>query len=416
MRIPVRMLWLDYAPMTRFVLTLALVATAAHAEDETYRDPASKETLFIAGGPNVSYASLKRSSLRPLKIVEHEDSARIIKVKFDKSPTVWTLTIDPEHTRVVCESPGEPRQVFERVKIDPTALPGTTASPGKFIKITSPDDEAGLYDPVTDFKGEVAADCDRIEVTSLNAAGEVQTKGKLKTFTAGDLKFSYRASKALRNMSLGSNRFRFQATFKDGGVALAEVRVSFHEYEGEMAKPVIYLYPLTTRQVSVKVSPEGGLTRSDPAYGAGWNVTATPKGSLVTRDGHAYPYLFWESGLKEKPAPLTEGFVVARAEVKAFLESSLKKLGLNERETADFMEFWLPRMTIKPWAAVRFIPRQEIDRAAPLEIKPAPDSVIRVLIDFRALDAPVKLAPQVLVPAKRSGFTAVEWGGLLYRE
>jgi hypothetical protein len=402
--------------MNRLALCLVLVATAASAEDETYRDPASKETLFIAGGPNVSYASLKRSSLRPLKIVSHEEADRIIRVKFDKSPTVWTLTIDPEHAKVVCEAPGEPRQVFERVKIDANALPGTTASPGKFIKVLSPSDGAGLYEPVTDFSGEVAADCERIEVTSLDAAGEVQTRGLLRKFKAGDTTFSYRASKSLKNMSLGSNRFRFQATFKDGGVALAEVRVSFHEYEGEMAKPVIYLYPAKTQRVTVKVSPEGGLTKSEPRYESGWVVTATPQGNLVTTEGHAYRSLFWESGLKEKPGPLSEGFVVARADVKAFLERSMKQVGLSERETADFLEFWLPRMTVKPWAAVRFVPREEIDLAAPLEIKPAPDSIIRVLIDFRALDAPVKLAPQVLPKGKRSGFAVVEWGGLLYRE
>jgi hypothetical protein len=402
--------------MLRTLLCLALVAHVAFADDETYRDPASKETLFIAGGPNVSYASLKRSSLRPLKIVDHDDAARIIKVKFDKSPTIWTLTIDAERTKVVCESPGEPRQVFERVKIDPSALAGTTASPGKFIKITSPVEGAGLYDPVTDFTGEVASECERIEVTSLDAAGEVQTKGNLKKFTPGHTTFSYRASKAMRNMSLGSNRFRFQATFKDGGVAIAEVRVSFHEYTGEMAKPVIYLYPPTIQQVSVRVLPEGGLTKSVPAYGDGWLVTATPKGKLITRDGHGFPYLFWESGLKDKPAPLKEGFVLARADVKAFLVKSMKQLGLDAKETSDFLEFWLPRMTVKPWAAIRFVPRAEIDLAAPLEVKPLPDSVIRVLVDFRALDAPVKLAPQVLTPVKRSGFAVVEWGGLLYRD
>lgn len=402
--------------MNRLALLLVLLAVPAFADDETYRDPASKETLFIAGGPNVSYASLKRSSLRPLKIVDHDDAARVIKVKFDKSPTVWTLTMDEAHTKVVCESPGEPRQVFERVKIDPNALPGTTASPGKFIKLTSPAEGAGLYDSFTDFTGEVAPECERIEVTSLNAAGEVQSKGNLKKYVAGDTTFTYRASKALKNMSLGSNRFRFQATFKDGGVALAEVRVSFHEYEGEMAKPVIYLYPPSTQRVTVKVSPEGGVTKSDPKYVDGWTVTATPKGGLVMRDGHAYPYLFWESGLKDRPAPLTEGFVVARADVRGFLESSLKTLGLDARETKDFLEFWLPRMTVKPWAAVRFVPRKEIDRAAPLEVNPKPDSVIRVLIDFRALEAPVNLAPQMLEPGKRSGFAVVEWGGLLYRE
>ena len=111
-------------------VAVVLCASSALAEDEMYRDPASKETLFIAGGPNVSYASLKRSSLRPLKIVEHDLSKHLIKVKFDKSPTVWSLTMDEAHTRVVCEAEGQPRQVFERVKVDPKGLPGTTAGPG----------------------------------------------------------------------------------------------------------------------------------------------------------------------------------------------------------------------------------------------------------------------------------------------
>lgn len=216
-------------------------------------------------------------------------------------------------------------------------------------------------------------------------------------------------------MSLGSNRFRFIATFKDGAVALAELRVSFHEYEGEMAKPVIYLYPQRTQEVTVRVRPATGVLKSDPEYRDGWTVTATPRGRLTTADGRAHRYLFWESGLEDAPAPLTEGFVVSRAELPRFLERSVQTLGLDARETADFLEFWISRMSVKPWAAVRFVPRAEIDAAAPLEVSPAPDTVIRVLVDFRALDAPVTLKPQTLSPASRKGFAVVEWGGLLYR-
>ena len=402
--------------MNRYALCLALAALAAHAEDETYRDPNTKETLFIAGGPNVSYASIKRSSLRPLKIVDHSDNDSIIKVKFDKSPTIWTLTIDAERKRVVCESPGEPRQVFERVKIDPQALPGTTASPGTFIKLNSPDEGASIYEPVAVFEGEVAEGCERIEATVLDAAGDVVKKVKVSDFDPATRKFSYEVAKTRKNLKIGSMRFRFLATFKDGGLALAERRVSFHEYEGEMAKPVIYLYPTQNQQISVKVSPEGGVTKSDPPYEGGWTVTATPKGKIFTSTKQQVPYLFWESGLKDAPAPLTEGFVMQKSEVKLFLEKKLTYLGLNEREIADFMEFWLPRMTQKKFAAIRFVPREEIDKAAPLEITPQPDSIIRVLIDFRALDAPVKLKKQELTHSKRSGFAAVEWGGLLYRE
>ncbi|MBL8915955.1 MAG: hypothetical protein JNM17_34975 [Archangium sp.] len=403
---------------SRLLLCASLLfATFAVAEDETYRDPASKETLFIAGGPNVSYASLKRSSLRPLKIVDHDDAKRIIKVKFDKSPTVWTLTIDEARTRVVCEADGQPRQVFERIKIDPKGLPGTTAGPGQTVTIKYPKEEASIYDELTEFKGDVAENCDRIEVVSLDAAGEIQARHKLKDFTSGDRTWKYIVAKSRQNMSLGSNRFRVIATFKDGAVALAEIRVSFHEYSGEMAKPVIYLYPPNEQQVSVRVFPHGGVTKSDPLYGSeGWTVRAQPSGKLFTTDGQQHPYLFWESGLTDKPLPLTEGTVVSREKLRGWLVRSLASQGLNETETRDFLEFWWPKMSVKPFAAVRFVPREEIDRAAPLELSPKADTVIRVLIDFRALDAPVKLAPQKLVPAsKREGFTAVEWGGLLYR-
>lgn len=402
-------------PHAVLALVLSLGAGLAQAEDETYRDPASKETLFIAGGPNVSYASLKRSSLRPLKIVEHDDGKRIIKVKFDKSPTVWTLSIDEGHTKVTCEAEGQPRQVFERIKIDPKGLPGTTAGPGQTISITSPADEASIYDEITDFKGTVAEGCERIEAMSLDASGEIQKRQMIKSFKPGDREFTWRVSKAFKNMSLGSNRFRFIATFKDGAVALAETRVSFHEYEGEMAKPVIYLYPQRATQVSVQVTPKGGVTKSAPAYGDGWSVLATPRGELRTADGRRHRYLFWESGLTEKPQPLSEGFVVSRAELQGFLVRTVQQLGLNARETDDFMEFWWPRVSVKPYAAIRFVPRAEIDAAAPLSIKPAPDTVIRVLIDFRALDAPVELAPQTLeVAPARKGFVVSEWGGLLY--
>ena len=403
---------------TPHVLALLLAVGAAgvaHAEDETYRDPASKETLFIAGGPNVSYASLKRSSLRPLKIVEHDLGKRLIKVKFDKSPTVWTLSIDEGHTKVTCEAEGQPRQVFERFKVDPKGLPGTTAGPDQTIDITFPEEEASIYDEVTDFKGTVAEGCERIEAMSLDASGEIQKRQMIKSFKAGDREFTWRVSKAFKNMSLGSNRFRFIATFKDGAVALAERRVSFHEYEGEMAKPVIYLYPRQATQVSVQVTPKGGVTKSAPPYREGWKVLATSRGELRTSDGRRHRYLFWESGLTEKPQPLTEGFVVSRAELQGFLVRTAQQLGLNARETGDFMEFWWPRVSVKPYAAIRFVPRAEIDAAAPLVVSPAPDTVIRVLIDFRVLDAPVELAPQVLEAAPpRRGFVVSEWGGLLY--
>ncbi len=396
------------------MLAVVLLGASAWAEDEMYRDPTTKETLHVAGGPNVSYASLKRKSLRPLNIVSSSEPG-LIKVKFDRSPTVWTLTFDKAHTRIVCEAPGEPRQVFERVPTERDPLV-QTATGEQTIRIVSPRPEASIYEPTTEFEGVVGPGAKTIEVTSFNAAQEVQWKGKLKSFTAGARSFTYVASKARQNMSLGSNRFRFVAEFDNGAVASTELRVSFHEYEGEVAKPVIYLYPLKPQTVQVRVAPAGGVTVSEPPYGDGWTVKATPEGVLQTADGRTHPYLFWESALTKPPGPLDEGTVVPRERVSAFLDETLGLLGLSPHEADDFKTYWVPLLTRAPFVAVRFLPQAAIDAAAPLNVSPRPDTVIRVLMDYRPLEQPIDLSPQRLKagPA-REGFVVVEWGGLKYR-
>ncbi|MBQ6839798.1 MAG: hypothetical protein IJO45_03810 [Oscillospiraceae bacterium] len=48
---------------------------------------------------------------------------------------------------------------------------------------------------------------------------------------------------------------------------------------------------------------------------------------------------------------------------------------------------------------------------AVLDIQPAPDSVLRVFMAWKGLDAPVEVQPQELEGFERTGFTVVEWGG-----
>ncbi len=49
--------------------------------------------------------------------------------------------------------------------------------------------------------------------------------------------------------------------------------------------------------------------------------------------------------------------------------------------------------------------------AAKLEVTPAPDTVIRVFMTFKASDYMIRLLPQKLTTPERSGFTVIEWGG-----
>ncbi len=193
------------------------------------------------------------------------------------------------------------------------------------------------------------------------------------------------------------------------------VKLSNSSYgpQAECGKPVIYLYPKATTDVSVKIAPTGGLLYSDPGYGNGWMVRAEPDGTLTNlADGLKYPYLFWEGRGGVYSAP-TRGFLVARNDVHGFLKDKLAALGLNGKETADFVEFWEPRMQSAPWYHVSFYGNREMNRLAPLTVTPRPDTVIRVLMDFQPLQKPEPIQGYAITTPARQGFTVVEWGGVI---
>ncbi len=183
---------------------------------------------------------------------------------------------------------------------------------------------------------------------------------------------------------------------------------------GECGKPVIYLYPTKTTDINVQLSPVGGFTKTEPAYGEGWNVTASPDGSLVNKaDGETYPYLFWEGrgGFYAEPKYFD---VIAKADVDQYLTMTLAKYGLNAQEMADFKEFWLPRMQSADYYKIGWHGTSVMNALAPLHLSLAPQTLIRILMDYTELSSPVvgKPLPSIATP-ERQGFTVVEWGGVL---
>ena len=183
----------------------------------------------------------------------------------------------------------------------------------------------------------------------------------------------------------------------------------------ECGKPVIYLYPQEKTNVNVKVAPKGGFSVTEPQYPeGGWNVVASPDGTLVdVRDNKTWPYLFWEGNGTVEGIPNKKGFVVARRDVEKTLQEKLALMGLNKKETTDFMEFWLPRMQSAPYYFITFYDGALMNRIAPLAVTPKPDSVIRILMDYEPLQSPRKVEPLEIRTPQRNGFTVVEWGGVL---
>ncbi len=95
----------------------------------------------------------------------------------------------------------------------------------------------------------------------------------------------------------------------------------------------------------------------------------------------------------------------------AFLEEKLSILGLNEREAEEFIVFWLPRLEANEYNYIRFETAEEIEDNMPLSLSVQPDTVIRVRMEFKAVDGDFRVTEQTLETPQRTGFTVVEWGG-----
>ena len=54
---------------------------------------------------------------------------------------------------------------------------------------------------------------------------------------------------------------------------------------------------------------------------------------------------------------------------------------------------------------------EEINKNMPLEITPTPDTVIRIVMEFKGLEKEIEVKEQKLETPQRNGFTVVEWGG-----
>ena len=181
-------------------------------------------------------------------------------------------------------------------------------------------------------------------------------------------------------------------------------------FRGNPEKPVIYLYPEEEIEVSVMLDFDGALTAVYPDYGDGWTVVAAPDGTLTDpATGREYYCLFWE-GVTQRQYDFSTGFCVAGKDTAAFLEDALSRLGLTDKEADEFIIYWLPRMEGNAYNLISFQGESYTDGAV-LTVDPMPDSVLRVFMAWKGLNAPVEIAPQELPGFERVGFTVVEWGG-----
>ena len=176
-------------------------------------------------------------------------------------------------------------------------------------------------------------------------------------------------------------------------------------------KPIIYLYPEKEMDIKVKLGYSNKIFTSYPKYDGEWDVRAYPDGKLIDNKTNRELYgLYWEGEINNTQVK-EEGFIVEGKDTISFLEEKLEVLGLNEREANEFIIYWLPRLESNKYNYIRFMTREEIDNNMELDINPKPDTLIRVMMEYKGLDKKIKVKDQKLPQVERTGYTVVEWGG-----
>lgn len=339
---------------------------------------------------------------------------RAADVTFDQSPTQKNKRLDPgnnERSEIVPQSP------------TPTLKPGTTAgpSPDPINATVTPKPVPTGGQEVCRLDGKTTENCKCQDMRGLKCAGENTsyefegTKYTVPNFywiTPGN---DYTDPVGMYLGVKGSWILRQSAA------DYAKKKAQSNCVEWCIGKPVIYLYPQVPTLVDVAIEVPGRIFISDPEYPeGGWkNVLAYPNGNLIF-EGKKYRDLYYETDLDTDLRIPANGILIPVEQLEEKLLTYTQKLGLNEFESSEFVEYWVPLLEEmnSPYVLFSILDNAEKERIDTVHISPKPDTFIAFLAYFKPVYLFYTPKPLVLPnePQERNGFTAVEWGGTIDTE
>ena len=176
-------------------------------------------------------------------------------------------------------------------------------------------------------------------------------------------------------------------------------------------KPIIYIYPDKEMDLTIKLKNDKLLTHTYPKYSGSWNIHVDTDGNIYDyKTNKNYYALYWEA-FDNSEINMNEGFVIEGKDTINFLEEKLKYLGLNDREINEFIIYWIDKLENNKYNYIRFRCTEEVNNYMALEFNEKPDTLIRIIMDYKPLNEKINVKEQELEKATRNGFTIVEWGG-----
>ncbi len=180
-------------------------------------------------------------------------------------------------------------------------------------------------------------------------------------------------------------------------------------------KPIIYIYPEENIDLTIKLGNTNNLLYTYPKYKNEWNVKVSSDGNIYDYDTKRNYYgLYWE-GIDNYKLNMNEGFVIKGSDTVKFLEEKLSILGLNDYEINEFIIYWIDKLENNKYNFISFRNIDDINKSMPLYFSKKPDTLIRVMMDFKPLDNYIEVKEQKLEKIERKGYAVVEWGGTIHK-
>lgn len=174
-------------------------------------------------------------------------------------------------------------------------------------------------------------------------------------------------------------------------------------------KPNIYLYSDTDMESTIFVYPAHWITISVPEYNpeTGWEADIY-NGSLNGIED----FLFYEAIVPPDYFQTKEGWSVMAVSLEDDMRKILDIYGFNEKETADFIEYWT--LHLEKDTDYTFYPQENdiLDILMPVVSYPKEDISRRIWFYILPFDPDVKI-PKNPEKITREGYSIIEWGGIL---
>lgn len=104
---------------------------------------------------------------------------------------------------------------------------------------------------------------------------------------------------------------------------------------------------------------------------------------------------------------IDEGFIVKGSNVKYFLQNTLSKYGVKKEEMNEFVSAYTLEMEKNEYNLISF-KNELLDEYFKLEITPTPDTISRIFMVYKALDKPINIPEQEIVPMERGNTSVIE--------